>query len=178
MVFGPDNSSIYIGFRAPLVPTTNRRKAIIAPIKNFENWFNNGLPKGNLEIGSPIELDLGGRGIRDIIRLPNSNYVIIAGSCGGELVPAIYTWTGQATDAPVRINSITLTGLNVEGVMPVYEGGRLSLNKLQLLTDNGTDIYYGDTVIAKNLFVDNFKKFSSVVTELPNQGVPFMKQKP
>jgi len=32
-----------------------------------------GAPAGNPVIGAPIELDLGGRGIRDIIRLSSGN---------------------------------------------------------------------------------------------------------
>ncbi len=176
MVFGPDDQTLYVGFRAPLVPTTRRTKAVIAPVKNFEKWFNNGSQAGDPLIGDPIELDLGGRGIRDMIRLPNGSYVIIAGSCGADLVPAVYTWTGQATNSPVLVSSFVLAGLNVEGVIPVYEQGQLSLNKLQVLTDNGNDIFYGDTVLAKNLSADNLKKFSSVITETPKQQVPFLKQ--
>ena len=171
MVFGPDNKTMYIGFRAPLVPTASRTKAVIAPIQNFETWFNNGSPVGNPIIGSPIELDLGGRGIRDLIRLPNGNYVIIAGNCDHEVRPAVYTWTGYATDAPTKINSFDLTGLNVEGVLPVYKDGKVLLNKLQVITDNGNDIYYSDTIYAKNLSSDNFKKFSSVITESPQKVV-------
>jgi hypothetical protein len=176
MVFGPDDRTLYIGFRAPLVPATLRTKAVIAPVKNFEKWFNHGAQTGDPLIGDPIELDLGGRGIRDMIRMPNGGYVIIAGSCGSELVPAVYTWTGQAAIAPVLVNSFALTGLNVEGVIPVYEGGQLSLNKLQVLTDNGNDIFYGDTVFAKNLPADNLKKFSSVIRESSKQPVSSVKQ--
>ncbi|HUR65152.1 MAG TPA: hypothetical protein VMZ03_02275 [Chitinophagaceae bacterium] len=165
MVFGPDKRTMYIGFRAPLVPLAHRTKALIAPINNFEKWFNNGSPAGDPQIGAPIELDLGGRGIRDIICIPDGSYVIIAGSCGAELVPAVYTWTGNKNDAPVENNSFELSGLNVEGVVPVYEDGKLLLNKLQVVTDNGNQIFYGDTVLAKNLPVANFKKFSSVITE-------------
>lgn len=171
MVFAPDNNTMYIGFRAPLIPIGIRTKAVIAPIKNFENWFNNGSPTDSPVIGDPIELDLDGRGIRDVIRLPNGNYVIIAGNSNFELRPAVYSWKGHATDVPVKINSFALTGLNIEGVLPVYEAGRLSLNKLQVLTDNGNDIYYGDTVVAKNLSVYNLKKFTSVIIQSPQQEV-------
>ena len=80
MAFAPDNTTLYIAFRAPLVPTTNRTNALIAPIFNFETWFNNGKPSGSPTFGTPIELNLGGRGIRDIVRLSNGNYIIIAGN--------------------------------------------------------------------------------------------------
>jgi hypothetical protein len=172
MVFGPDKKTLYIGFRAPLVPTTARTKAIIAPIKNFENWFNQGSPSGDPEIAPPIELNLGGRGIRDIITTQDGNYVIIAGSCGADLNPAVYTWTGHAKDTAVVVNSFELTGLNIEGVVPMYERGQLSFTRLQMLTDNGNQVFYGDTVLAKNLPADNFKKFSSVITESRKENIP------
>lgn len=171
MVFAPDNSTMYIGFRAPLVPIGRRTKAVIAPIENFENWFNNGAAHDNPAIGDPIELDLAGRGIRDVIQLPNGKYVIIAGSSDIELRPAVYSWTGHPTDVPVEINSFTVAGLNVEAVLPVYDAGRFSLNKLQVLTDNGNDILYGDTVIVKNIPEYNFKKFSSIIIESPHKEV-------
>ena len=167
MVFGPDNKTLYIAFRSPLVPTTSRTKAVIAPVKEFETWFNSGSPVGEPNIGDPIELDLGSRGIRDIIRLPNGSYVIIGGSYGPTVMPAIFAWSGQDEEAASLITSFEPKGLNVEGVLPVYEAGRISTNKLQVLNDNGTDIFYGDTILAKDLPIDNLKKFSSVIIESP-----------
>ena len=161
MVFGPDNTTMYIGFRAPLVPNASRTKAVIAPIQNFEAWFNNGAPAGNPTIGAPIELDLGGRGIRDMIRLSNGNYVILAGSYDEILDPAVYSWTGNPASPVVPIPSFNVSGLNIEGVMPVIESGQLALNKLQFISDDGSRIYYGDGTEAKDLSQDNFKKFSS-----------------
>ena len=160
MVFGPDNTTIYLGFRAPLVPTANRTKAVIAPIQNFETWFNNGSPAGNAVIGAPIELNLGGRGIRDIIRCTNGVYVIIAGSYGGASVPAVYTWTGIATDSPI-LTDFAVNGLNVEGVLQVNEGGVMNPTKLQVLSDDGDQVYYNDGIAAKDLTQDNYKKFNS-----------------
>jgi hypothetical protein len=168
MVFGPDKKTLYLGFRAPLVPMGTRTKAVIAPIRNFETWFNKGIPSRDPVIGAPIELDLGGRGIRDIIRLPDGNYIIIAGSSGWELKPAAYSWTGYASAAPVLITSVELKGLNVEGVLPVSENGQFR-NKLQVLTDNGNDIFYCDTLCAKDLYEDRFKKFSSVILTVANK---------
>jgi hypothetical protein len=144
-----------------------RTKAVIAPVLNFEEWFTKRTTSDPV-IGLPIELDLGGRGIRDIIRLPNGKYIIIAGSSGFELVPAAYQWTGYASDKPVLLTACDLTGLNVEGVVPVYENGKFR-NKLQLLTDNGSDHFYSDTLCAKDLPDDRLKKFSSVVVSLPKK---------
>ncbi|MEP6674922.1 MAG: T9SS type A sorting domain-containing protein [Ferruginibacter sp.] len=163
MVFGPDNSTLYLGFRAPLVPLANRTKAVIAPIQNFETWFNNGSPAGNAVIGSPIEIDLGGRGIRDIIRWSNGIYIIIAGSYDGTSNPAIYSWTGNPADAPL-LTDFNVTGLNVEGALQVNTGGILTPTKLQVINDDGDKIYYNDGIAAKDLTQDNYKKFSSDIS--------------
>jgi len=159
MVFGPDSTTLYIGLRAPLVPTSNRTQAVIAPITNFESWFNGGAT-GSPTFGDPIELDLGHRGIRDMIRLPNGTYIIIAGN--SDETPntgAIYKWSGKAADAPIFILSRGFT-LNMEGVMPVYTNGQLSLTDLQVISDKGGDVLYNDGVSAKDLGAAIFKKFS------------------
>ncbi len=172
-VFAPDNTTLYFGFRAPLVPTANRTMAVIAPLLNFESWFNNGAPSGTPTFGAPIQLDLGGRGIRDIIHLTNGTYVIAAGMYDGTSNPAIYTWTGSATDPAVLQPTFDVTGLNVEGLMGVNTAGQLSLNQLQVITDNGSDILYNDGTEAKDLTENNFKKFSSsVVTSSDPVALP------
>lgn len=160
LVFGPDNTTLYIGLRAPLVPTANRTKAVIAPIQNFEAWFNNGAPSGNPTFGSPIELNLGNRGIRDLIRLTNGTYIIIAGNYAGDPVNgAVYKWTGNAADAPVLVNSPAATALNMEGVMQVNVSGQLSTTQLQVLSDKGADVLYNDGTEAKDFSDLNLRKF-------------------
>jgi Lamin Tail Domain/Secretion system C-terminal sorting domain len=163
MVFGPDNATMYIGFRAPLVPTANRTNAVIAPIANFESWYNGGAPTGNATIGTPIELNLGGRGIRDIIRLSNGEYVIAAGSYDGTSNPALYLWSGNAADAPSALSSFDVTGQNPEALVQVNQGGQLALNQLQVISDDGDAVYYNDGTEAKDLTQLNFEKFSSAV---------------
>ena len=162
LVFGPDNKTAFIGFRAPLVPVGTRSKAVIAPIKNFEAWFNNGTPAKDPQFDAPIELDLGGRGIRDIIRLSGGNYLVVAGSSGWELNPAAYTWSGKRNDVPVPVTGFDLTGLNVEGVLPVSDSANFK-NRVQVFTDNGAEFFYCDTLCVKDLLEERFKKFCSVV---------------
>jgi hypothetical protein len=168
LVFGPDGTTLYLGLRAPLVPTTLRHKAVIAPILNFEAWFNNGAPAGAPAFGAPIELDLDNRGIRDITRLSNGTYIIIAGSPiddGG--INNIYKWSGYATDAPLNIQSSAGYLLNMEGVMQVNDSAGLSLSKLQIITDGGAVNLYGDNNEAKDFADLNLRKFrSDVITGL------------
>lgn len=162
MVFGPDNTTLYIGMRAPLVPTATRTNAVIVPILSFETWFNDGATSGSPTLGDPIELNLGGRGIRDMIRLPNGSYIILAGNPGGSpLTSAIYKWTGYAYDAPIMISTSIDGVLNIEGVLPVSASGTLSLTSLQVITDEGDDEFYGDGTVAKDFNILPYRKFRS-----------------
>ena len=170
-VFAPDNTTLYYGFRAPLVPNATIAHAVIAPVLNFEDWFDNH-QSNPLTFGDPIELDLGGRGIRDIIRLTNGVYVIAAGSSGDDNNPAIYTWTGNASDAPVAQPTFNVTGLNVEGLLQVNTAGQPAADQLQVITDNGSTKFYGDDIEAKDLSANNFKKFSSSIVISPISPLP------
>jgi hypothetical protein len=161
MVFGPDSTTLYIGFRAPLVPTASRTKAVIVPVLHFESWFHDGSDQTAPTLGAPIELDLGGRGIRDLIRLSNSTYIIIAGSADETLNGAIYKWSGKPTDKPILVNSADVASLNIEGAMPVGTDGQLSLSQLQLISDKGGDVLYNDGTEAKSLGENKYKKFRS-----------------
>lgn len=169
MVMGPDGTTMFLGLRAPLVPTTLRQNAVIAPILNFETWFNNGVPSGPPVFGTPIELNLDFRGIRDIIRLSNGTYIIIAGSPiedGG--INNIYKWTGYATDAPVPVDNLAGGTLNMEGLMEVNDTpGQLSLSKLQIVSDGGLQILYQDNNEAKDFNDLHLRKFrTDVITGL------------
>lgn len=159
MVFAPDSTTLYIALRAPLVPVTARNKALIAPVKNFETWFNNGAPSGSPVYDAPIELNLGGRGIRDIIRMANSTYIIVAGNTGGSLTGAIYKWSGKATDTAILVAAPDAAKLNLEGVMP----SGTAATSLQLLTDNGDDELYNDGTATKDFNALIMRKFRSVL---------------
>ena len=162
MVFAPDSTTLWIGLRAPLVPTANRTKAVLAPILNFETWFNNGSQVGSPTFGAPIELDLNLNGIRDIIRLSNGTYIIIAGSpLDAAGTNEIYKWTGNPSDAPIHVPSAGGGNINMEGVMEVHVGGNLSLNKLQVISDYGGNILYNDAFEAKDLGDLKLRKFRS-----------------
>ncbi|KAA5534678.1 T9SS type A sorting domain-containing protein [Taibaiella lutea] len=162
MAFAPDNTTMYIGFRAPLEPTTNRVNALIAPIQNFETWFGTGTTTDPV-IGTPILLDLGGKGIREITRISQNSFVIAAGDYGddGLIASALYKWNGNPSDAPVLLSDFNVANFNPEGVLPVYSGGNLLTNQLEIINDNGTVNYYNDGTAAKDLSINTFKKFSS-----------------
>jgi Secretion system C-terminal sorting domain len=136
---------------------------VIAPVLNFESWFNGGTPADTATLGTPIELNLGGRGIRDMIRLSNGQYVIAAGSYDGTSNPAIYLWSGNATDTAVPAPSFDVTGQDPEALIQVNQGGQLALDQLQVISDDGATVFYNDGIEAKDLPEYNFQKFSSAV---------------
>jgi len=164
LVFAPDNTTAYVAFRAPIVPATSRTKALIVPVTNFASLVSGNPGAGPAVFGAPIQLSLGGRGIREIKKNAANEYLIIAGSAGSTNNFATYSWTGNPADAPVLRNS-NLTGLNPESIVEIPVGlnnlSSLAPVPVQLLSDNGDDIYYGDGTIAKELPNNEFKKFRS-----------------
>jgi len=166
LCLGPNDTSLYIGFRAPLVPVSNRTKALICPVRDFETWFNNGSPVGTPNYDTPIELNLGGRGVRSIEKNANGQYLIVAGSFDNIHNPALYEWNGIATSAPILL-SADLTSLNPEGIIsfpsPFYNG-----STVELISDDGTQIWYNDAIENKNLPNQRNKKFRTV--KIPTTG--------
>jgi hypothetical protein len=160
MCLAPATSTLYIAFRAPLVPVSNRTKALICPVTNFETWFNNGSPSGSPTFGTPIELNLGGRGIRSIEQNANGQFLIVAGSYDSNHNAALYEWDGNPASAPVLLTA-DLTDLNPEGIVsfpsPFYNG-----STVELMSDDGTDTLYNDNIENKLLNDANKKKFRTI----------------
>lgn len=153
-----------MSFRAPKVPTASRAKALIAPITNFADLVTGVATSAS--IGAPIELDLGGRGIREIKRSSGGDYLIIAGPADTATGTApkdfrLYTWSGNAADAPV-LRSADLTSLLAGGSFESIVDLPTSLSsssQIQLLVDNGDTDFYNNGTAAKELNQNNFKKF-------------------
>jgi hypothetical protein len=126
---------------------------------------------GSAQFGTPIELDLGGRGVRSIEGTGN-NYLIIGGPPGDinpDMPPPrdfkLYTWTGNAADRPQE-RAADLTGLNPEGIIQLPPLPWTATTQIEILTDNGRTVYYGDGVTGKALPIRNFKKSRSDLVTL------------
>jgi len=168
MAPGPNNTTnAYIAFRAPLVPPTNRVYALLIPVLNFGKIATKRSGPGSAQFGPPIELNLGGRAVRSIEGSGGTNYLIVAGPPGapddyGYIPPPgnfrLFTWTGQPADQPQE-RTADLAGLNAEGIVQVPSGVWTPTNIFQIVTDGGTNRYYGDGIQAKFLTVREFKKF-------------------
>ncbi|WP_305852048.1 ExeM/NucH family extracellular endonuclease [Tolypothrix sp. PCC 7910] len=180
--FAPDNSTAYVAFRAPQEPTGTRTKALIVPVTNFTSLLSQsgGGTQGSAIFGAPIELDLGGRGIREIRKNANNQYVIIAGPAGDATGTApndfrLYTWDGNPNSAPV-LRSADLTALNVNGSfesIAEVSDNITNTSQLQLLLDNGTTVFYNDGVAGSDLTISNFQKSRSEIVTLGSVVNPY-----
>lgn len=120
----PDGQ-LFIGFRNPIP----EGKALLVPLLNAAEIIE-GRPA---KFGEPIQIPLGGYGIRSIGRDKN-NYLIIAGSHDSDGESRAYTWAG-GTNAPVLMSGVRFPGLNPEGLAYSTAEGR---TEFFILSDDGT----------------------------------------
>ncbi|NYT82833.1 lamin tail domain-containing protein [Alcaligenaceae bacterium] len=181
-----DNNDLLLGFRAPQVNTTARENALIVPV-SVASVFDTPV------FGSPIELNLGGRGIRSIEKANDeSGYLIIAGPAGsasGEVTHdfRLYRWDGtseggqatglQALDV-VDANGAQLT---LDGLLAATGGSFETLvdvasvnagTRIQLLQDNGDTVWEGKSDVSKDLptaeqqFIGNWVTIGGVAADV------------
>ena len=163
LAMAPESSTTaYVGFRAPIVPATNRAYALIVPVVNFNGLAVSDGPEGSSVFGPPIELDLNGRGIRSIEGNTNG-YLIVGGPSGDDPnhLPndfRLYTWTGNPQDQPQE-RAADLRGLNPEGIVELPPPPWTPDSQIALISDNGRTDWYNDGTSAKHLPEPNWKKF-------------------
>ncbi len=156
LAFKPGSSVAYLGFRAPLQPTASRNTALIVPVTNFTDLVTHAA--SSAAFGAPIQLDLGGRGIREL-KCNDQGCLILAGPASGGSNFALYSWSGNAGDTPHLRNDLQTLATNMDGslesivTMPAGnpDSDALTGQTITLLTDNGDTVYYGDGKIAKDL---------------------------
>ncbi|MBD2435604.1 DUF4347 domain-containing protein [Nostoc sp. FACHB-110] len=159
----PDGTTAYVAFRAPQVPPSGRSHALIVPVTNFTNLLSpTGGTQGSAQFGTPIELDLGGRGIREIRRNANNQYVIIAGPAGDAgSAPndfRLYTWDGNPNSTPQLRAATFPTGFNPEGMISIPDN-LTSTSQIQFVNDDGDLVLYNNATATKDLAENNYKKF-------------------
>jgi hypothetical protein len=117
---------LLIGFRNPIP----QGRALLVPLLN-----PGGVILGErAQLGDPIQLDLQGRGIRDLISV-GDEYFIIAGDYKsaetGATVSQLYQWAGGSA-APRRL--VNLPQLNPEAIIAYPNPGKV---ELQVFSDDG-----------------------------------------
>lgn len=170
LTIAPNGTTGYVSFRAPIVPANARTKALIVPVTNLAALVSGNPSAGPATFGTTIQLNLGGRGIRETKKNSANEYLIVAGTAGGPANFALYSWTGNAGDSPVLRSSI-LTGLNPEAIVDIPVGlNTFAPVQVQIVSDNGDDIYYGDGILAKELPNTEHKKFRSDLVNVSTAG--------
>ena len=120
---------LLVGFRNPIP----QRQALIVPIMNPSEVVG-GKPA---RLGNPVLLNLGGRGIRDIVRWQN-RYVILAGAHDDTSNSRMFEWDGGSAQ-PRELGDNKFPNFNPEAVIVYPEATK----PLQLLSDDGTQLING-----------------------------------
>ena len=94
-----------IGFRNPIPGG----KALLVPLLNP----NAVIEGARAEFGAPVELDLGGLGIRSL-GYYEDRFVIIAGAFSEGDPSKLYEWNGK--DQPRHLEKVSFDSLNPEGI--------------------------------------------------------------
>jgi hypothetical protein len=152
MTSAPGDSALWLGFRAPQTGASTRAKALIVPVQNYAGLV--GGTATQAAFGAPIELELGGRGIRSIDKGTDGNYLIVAGPAGAASADvdrnfALFSWNGNPDTAPVELsNDLDKlrkdTGGSFESTVEV-PGPVTAGTQVQLLLDNGDTKWDGST---------------------------------
>lgn len=178
----PDGQYLWLGFRAPQVNTVTRNKALIVPVKL--DTLMTAAPIADtdtnttLTFGAPIQLNLGGRGIRSLSKATDgSGYLIVAGPAGSPSSAAtndfrLYTWDGNPANAPVARSTaldplLASTGGSFESA--VSPSSLTATACVQLLQDDGDTVWPGQTKTSKKLDPDQ-QQFQGNVVQV---GQPF-----
>ncbi|MES2572655.1 MAG: DUF3616 domain-containing protein [Verrucomicrobiota bacterium] len=145
----PENH-LLIGFRNP-VP---EGKALLIPLLNP----NEVVQGANARFGDPIEIDLGGLGIRSI-DFQAGRYLIIAGPIESVGASRLYEWNGK--DQPKLVEGIVFTRINPEGV--VFDGKDGTKEYFVVSDDGNVPI---DGINCKYLEDDSKKQFRAKLFRL------------
>ncbi|WP_440531714.1 Ig-like domain-containing protein [Variovorax sp. YR566] len=171
MTSAPGDTALWLGFRAPQTGTQVRAKALIVPLQNYAALMAGTTTQATF--GAPIELELGGRGIRSIDKGTDGKYLIVAGPAGAAVPEvdrnfALFAWDGNPNSAPVELsNDLDAlrkeTGGSFESTVEV-PGPVTAGTQVQLLLDNGDTKWDGKTASKDLPAVD--QKFDGFVVRL------------
>jgi predicted extracellular nuclease len=165
--FAPDGTTLLVAFRSP----ASGGKAIVVPVTNVAALVAGNPTTGvTATFGSTLQWDLGGRGVREIRRNAGNQYLIIAGPAGAGTGAAgefrFYTWDGNPANQPVlragSLDSVAAAG-KPESIVDV-PNPITNASAVQVLTDSGDTVFYGDSTIAKDLPLSQRKSTSAMVT--------------
>ena len=117
---------LLIGFRSPAPDN----KALLAPLLNPAETVAGKPPS----FGPPVLLDLGGNGVRAMIRTNDTAYLIMSGSPLSGGTASLFRWDGKTAPQPSPVSGLP-ADVTPEGLVAVEQAGRPAL---LLLSDDGT----------------------------------------
>jgi Protein of unknown function (DUF3616) len=143
---------LLIGFRNPIVDG----RALLVKLKNPQDLVLD--PLARAKFGKPIELHLGGLGIRSMEYWPQlQQYIIVAGAFDGSDKFALYLWSGDRSSSPQLLQVQLPTDFRPEGIVLYTD----QPHQVQLISDDGTVIRDGQTA-CKDLQSSQHKYFRSL----------------
>ncbi|HUA49049.1 MAG TPA: hypothetical protein VMA77_27690, partial [Solirubrobacteraceae bacterium] len=201
--FAPGSTTTgYLSFRSPLETVNGNQDAVIVPVTNFTSLI--GAAGGSAQFGQPIELNLGGLGIRELRKNADDQYLIIAGTADDSNSRfALYTWDGNPSDQPTLTNTSLPSNQSVPSDTPVPEGADFAADapytgawegvvsvpdpltdgsSLELVQDDGDTPWYGDadTATSKSGLPTGLQKDlgRNFEISLPTQTISFTSTAP
>jgi hypothetical protein len=164
------SSTLYLGFRAPIVPTSNPTQALVVPVTNLPSLMSAGGTTGSASFGVPFEWNLTPSGyvnpngdtsvlgVREIRKNAHDQYLIIAGSYE-EVPPApaggaelLYAWDGDPADQPLLTDTVLPTPDDGSWETIVATPDPLTADShVLMIEDDGDNDYYGTGDEAKDL---------------------------
>lgn len=118
--------SLLIGFRNPIP----RGRALLAPLLNPQETIA-GQPA---KFGPPLQLDLGGLGLRDMCTTTNGYYIVAGPASGGQGASRLFFWAGGAAE-PRAITDVVFADSNPEGICFFDFGAQTDF---LIVSDDGT----------------------------------------
>ncbi|MDO5624726.1 MAG: ExeM/NucH family extracellular endonuclease, partial [Pseudomonadota bacterium] len=150
------SGQLLLGFRAPQASAATRTQALLVPLTNPQAVLTGSAPV----FGVPIELNLGGRGVRSIERAGDGKFIIVAGPAGavtttaGSSHFALYVWDGTSPTATRLDNALDALLASTQGSFETVVAAPASTapgTRVQLLQDNGDTLWPGKRVPSKSL---------------------------
>ena len=139
LTVAPDGKTALLGFRAPLIVTNGCAHALLVPVLNLPELINS--RPAHAQFGSPILLDLGGRGIRSIETFTNL-VLIIAGPAANQGDFRLFVWDGDSSHPPVRCDAVldragSERKFRPEAIVGFVDSAQPGNPEVQLLSDDG-----------------------------------------
>jgi hypothetical protein len=139
--FSADGGTAYLGFRAPLLPQTDRQQALVVPVTNLTSLVGGG---GPAIFGTPMLWNLGGLSVREIRRNASGQFLVIAGGYaeGGDFF--LYSWDGNPAHQPAKLDTVVPQPEGAWEAIVGLPGTLANGATFQLLQDDGDVNFYGD----------------------------------